>query len=90
MAAEVGGRGGGGSISRVASGDLGRAEEAGRRAPDLAQLQPTVAHQLCSLGAGAGFPTLGLRAPVCPSPEEGQARCIHGRLDILAFGASEV
>lgn len=31
-----------------------RAEEAGRRAPGLAQIQPRVADQLCSLGVGVG------------------------------------
>lgn len=34
---------------------VGRAQEAGGRAPDLAQLQPIVAHQLYSLGAGVGY-----------------------------------
>lgn len=56
-----------GSISGVASRDLRRAEEAKRKASGLTQPQPRVAHQLCSLGTGAGFSSLGLSAPVCTS-----------------------
>lgn len=68
---------GGGSTSGVASGGLRRTEKAGRRAPGLAQLQPRVAHQLCSLGAGAGFSSLGLSAPVCTSLEGADWKGIH-------------
>lgn len=57
---------GGGSISGVASRDLRRAEESlmPDPVPGLAQLQSRVAHQLRSLGTGAGFSSLGLSVPV--------------------------
>lgn len=81
---------GGGSISGVASGDLGRAEESGRRAPGLAQLQSSVAHQLCRLGQELAF-SLWASVPLCVYiPGRGAGKVYTEGLDILEFWASEI
>lgn len=87
---------GGGSTSGLASGDLRRAEEAGRRASGLAQPQawhsasPEWLTSYAAWGQGL-FSSLGFSAPVCTSLEGADWKGMHAEgLAILEFGASGV